>query len=606
MSNKFRLKSLSVEGFRGVNQKITLMLNGKSTIVCGPNGVGKSSLLQAIEWGLFGWLPHISGGEFEQEDAIVNQFHSNELAMVELILENPQTELKIVRTREKSRWSRRKSLLTLELKDATYDGTEAEEKTRELIGLTEDEFYASTYLHQEALRDFITGDINTRNEVIDKMLGTYSLTEITKGLPTTKLQRTTRDLRERIQSLKASELSRLPAARSKLKDYKRELDSQKISEDELQIKRLHSHLHDLRTHMDDLADEVDVVITYEEPSKEDLAAIQKTIASLRKDLSEIEAKRFQRYDNIVNRVTALKSSKNQVNDLRERLKNLQATHSTSIKEKIKDATERIATYQSQQRELRQQSDFFRNKSIEFNKYANDLKSLVEREEKITSEHGELNGIRKRLVQFESETKSLDDQVSTMEAYSQLVNKAAEYLKKQKPNICPVCKNQIVPLNIAENLRQEISRTETGAKILELTQTLNQRSAETRELQRVQVQLEDLTKAIDEARNHLLRCKGDITNHTKLSEVDSEAIENHMTQLNSKLDQLTSSLDKLAQEKLNLENVHSEQERLEESLSDLNREIRSELMIENDAELLEAISEALRDAERKLDKFRKLS
>ena len=606
MPNKFRLKSLSVEGFRGINQKFNLTLNGKSIVINGPNGVGKSSLLQAIEWGLFGWLPHISGGEFEQEDAIVNQFHPNETAIVELTFESPQIGFRIVRTRKKSKWSRRKSYLTLELEDTTYKGRKAEEKTRELIGLTEDEFYASTYLHQETLRDFITGDINTRNAVIDKMLGTYSLTEITKGLPTTKLKRITDDLRERIQSLKASELSRFSATRAKLKDYKKELDSQKISEEELQVGKLNSQLNNLRTQIDELAHEFDVVITHLETPKEDLATIQKTIASLRKNLSEIETKRFQRYDNLVNRVSFLKSSKNQVNDLRERLKNLKATYRFSLKEKMKEIAERIRTYQSQQKELREQLDFLHNKNIELNNYASNLKSLLEREEKITSEYGELEKIKKRLVQVESETESLHDQINKMEAYSQLVTQAAGYIENQKPDICPICKNQIVPLNIAENLRHEISKTEAGAKILELTQTLNQRSEETRNLQRVQVQLEDLNKAIDEAKNKLQRCKHDIIKHTKLSEVDTEAIRNSMTQLNSELDQLTSSQDKIAQEKLRLENAHSEQKRLEKSLSDLNQKVRSELMIESDAELLEAISEVLDDVEKKLDKFRKLN
>jgi len=606
MPNKFRLKSLSVEGFRGINQKINLTPKGKSIVINGPNGVGKSSLLQAIEWGLFGWLPHISGGEFEQEDAIVNQFHPSETAMVELIFESPQTEFRIVRTRKKNKWSRKKSYLTLELEDTTYKGREAEEKTRELIGLTEDEFYASTYLHQEALRDFITGDINTRNAVIDKMLGTYSLTEIAEGLPTTKLKRITNDLRERIQSLKASELSRFSAKRAKLKDYRKELYSQKISEQELQVRKLNSQLNNLRIQIDELASRFDIVIPHLEAPKEDLPAIQKTIAFLRKNLSQIDTKRFQRFDKLVNKVSFLKSSKNQVNDLRERLENLEATYQFSVKEKMEEITEGIRTHQSQQKELREQLDFLHNKNIELNNFASNLKSLLERVEKITSEYGELDEIRKKLVQIESEKESLGDQINKMEAYSQLITQAAGYIKNQEPDICPICKNQIIPLDIAENLDQEISKTKAGVKILELTQTLDRKREETRNLQRVQVQLEDLNNEIDEAKSKLQRCKHDVIKNTRLSEIDTEALRNSMTQLNSELDQTTSSLDKMSQEKLRLENVHTEQKRLEKSLSDLDKKVRSELMIESDAGLLETISEALDDVEKKLTKFRELN
>ena len=606
MLNKLRLKTLSVEGFRGINKKINLKLNGNSIILYGPNGVGKSSILQAIEWGLFGWLPHVSGGEFEQEDAIVNQFHSNETAKVELILEDPRTEMKIVRTREKSNWSRRKSRPTLTLNDTTYKGRKAEEKIRELIGLTEDEFYASIHLHQETLRDIITGDIETRNTVIDKMLGTYSLREIADALPTTKLRRITNDLRQRIQSLKASELSRLPQARSQLKELKKELDSQEISEEELQIGNLSSKVNKLRIQIDELADEFDVAIKHLEGAEEDLVTIQTTIAALRKNLSEIETNRFQRYDKLVNRVSFLKSSKKEVNDLSDRLKNLEATYEFSVEDKIKDIAGRIGSCKSQQKGLREQLDFLRSKSIELDKFSSNLQTLFERKEKITSEYGELERMKRKIVQLESDTQSLRDQINKMEGYSQLVTQAAEYIKKHKPDLCPVCKNPIIPQNIMGKLHQEISETETGSQILELNETLSQKDEETRNLRKVQTQLEDLEMAIDEAKSDLQGCKEDIIEHTELSEVDAEQVGNTIIKLNSAIDRLTSSLDSMTQERLQLVNTRSEKKRLEKSLSELHRKIRSELVIKDEVELPKAISEALDDAEKKLDKFKKLN
>jgi len=556
--------------------------------------------------GLFGWLPHISGGEFEQEDAIVNQFHPEETAKVELIFENPQTKFKTIRTRRKSRWSRRKSSLTLEFEDVIYKGREAEEKTRALIGLTEDEFYAGIYLHQEVLREFITGDIDARNAVIDKLLGTYSLREIVESLPVSKLKRITNELGERIQNLKAAEFSRLPAARSKLKEQKKELDSRKTSKDELQLGKLSSSLNNVRIEIEALADELDVQIDHLKPPQQDLITIQKAVSMIRKNVSNIETKRFQRYGKLVDRIALLKSSKDKMDDLRNKIERLEDAHQPSIREKIEDSTGRIRSNRSRQKEFREKMDFLHSKKIDLSKFSINLKVLLEREEKIVSGYENLEGIKMKLTHVDEEATSLRDSINKMEAYNQLITQAVEYVEKHNPDACPVCKSKINPLDLAENLHHEISKTEDGTKILKLTHELNEKNEEKRKLQTVQTQLEDLKSKIDETRSNLQECKHDILEHTELTKVDTNIMEDYITKLKSKLDELTSSIDEMTQEKFRLESVYSEYERLKASLLNLSTKIKSELMIEKDASVSQAISKKLKDDEKKQEKFNELN
>ena len=50
----FRIQSVTIEGFRGFTKKQTIALQGRHAFCLGSNGNGKSSILEAIRWGLFG------------------------------------------------------------------------------------------------------------------------------------------------------------------------------------------------------------------------------------------------------------------------------------------------------------------------------------------------------------------------------------------------------------------------------------------------------------------------------------------------------------------------------------------------------------------------
>jgi chromosome segregation ATPase len=55
-----RVESLTVKEFRGVRD-LTLDFKGKSFAVCGPNGTGKSAVVDALEFVLTGNISRLSG-----------------------------------------------------------------------------------------------------------------------------------------------------------------------------------------------------------------------------------------------------------------------------------------------------------------------------------------------------------------------------------------------------------------------------------------------------------------------------------------------------------------------------------------------------------------
>jgi DNA repair exonuclease SbcCD ATPase subunit len=57
-NNAFRILEASIEGFKGFTKKQYINVNGRHLFLLGPNGYGKSSILEAIRWGLFGSTKH--------------------------------------------------------------------------------------------------------------------------------------------------------------------------------------------------------------------------------------------------------------------------------------------------------------------------------------------------------------------------------------------------------------------------------------------------------------------------------------------------------------------------------------------------------------------
>lgn len=65
----FRIKSITVEGFKGFTSRQEIPIEGKNLFIFGPNGYGKSSIVEAIRWCLFG----LTG---RSEEIVRNQFYT--------------------------------------------------------------------------------------------------------------------------------------------------------------------------------------------------------------------------------------------------------------------------------------------------------------------------------------------------------------------------------------------------------------------------------------------------------------------------------------------------------------------------------------------------
>src|SRR2546426_11582601 len=95
---KLRLRRIEIEGFRGINRSVRLDFGDRATLVCAPNGQGKTSLLGAIEWCLFGQLAY-QIKENATSDEVVNLHHPNGETVVRLTLRRGDDQFVIERRR---------------------------------------------------------------------------------------------------------------------------------------------------------------------------------------------------------------------------------------------------------------------------------------------------------------------------------------------------------------------------------------------------------------------------------------------------------------------------------------------------------------------------
>lgn len=67
-----KLKQIDIKGLRGIKESLSLELNGKSVVLYGDNGMGKSSISDAIEWFYTNKVGHLAGTEIDLKDALRN------------------------------------------------------------------------------------------------------------------------------------------------------------------------------------------------------------------------------------------------------------------------------------------------------------------------------------------------------------------------------------------------------------------------------------------------------------------------------------------------------------------------------------------------------
>jgi len=174
-----RLASLDVTGFRGFTTRHAFDLQAETIILIGANGQGKTSLFDAILWGLTGRVQRFSG-----DDKLLSLFSDTGTMQVVLTLGSNDDPLVVRRT-----FDGKQQRLRVQDSNGSVEGSMAESRLLQRLwpgvgGVQqnlnlESALVRGIYLQQDRLRDFIeAADESARFAAVSELIGTGRLNEL--------------------------------------------------------------------------------------------------------------------------------------------------------------------------------------------------------------------------------------------------------------------------------------------------------------------------------------------------------------------------------------------------------------------------------------------
>jgi DNA repair exonuclease SbcCD ATPase subunit len=185
-----RLRSATIEGFRRFTKKLFVDLDANVILLQGPNGVGKTSLLDAILWVLTGRIDR-----FGEKGNPISLYAREGIARVELTLSDGDNDIIVTRASDG-----RRNTIRLRAYGEEHEGPIAERRVSEFLlpqlrEHTEDRAAISNvltrgvYLQQDLVRQFIESDTPAeRFKLISEVIGAGAVLELQSALEKSRLQ----------------------------------------------------------------------------------------------------------------------------------------------------------------------------------------------------------------------------------------------------------------------------------------------------------------------------------------------------------------------------------------------------------------------------------
>lgn len=181
------IKSLKLSYFRGFTKERPLDLSSPVTILYGGNAVGKSSVLNAIEWCLFGdSCKGKDTGLRERVDWEPQNRKAPDRCKVQLVCQFEDGEVVFERVPTKKRGH--SGLVIVFSNDTKLQGDDAESWVKENVGSFSN-FMATVYQHQESIRHLAVAQPKDQREAISRLLGLSDYNDLAELVRKSELTR---------------------------------------------------------------------------------------------------------------------------------------------------------------------------------------------------------------------------------------------------------------------------------------------------------------------------------------------------------------------------------------------------------------------------------
>jgi len=621
------LREVKVKCFRFFCSEKTFKFDNGIIVVAGPVGVGKSSLLDAVEFGVFGTCFGVRRRMYSKLDLIHDGCDSAE---VEVVLEAEGEGLYRV-VRRIGRKGSEEAVLYDPSGEVFRRRNIVNEILRELLGLDVAEFERTVYLNQVFLYTISYGSPALRSRVIDSLLGIEALEKISA-----LVSRYARFVEERVKAVEEE----VAEIESEVESLEREaatiLPESDVVAGELEAKR--AMVSEKRKRLGEVSEELKRL----KKSVEEYYRLQGLREYLREQLGgppppreelvvEFEKARLRLRD--VAKDLLLEEYLKEVDEigeskevLEERVKRLK-----SVLDKIWDIyhkrLENLSELSIERERRRMILSQLEKRIIELDPIIKEYEKLEQTLDTLRKEYGDEKSVRRRLSDLELKYKMLEAAQFDRKCIVELRTRLKKRIQEKGTVKCPVCGSQIQSI-LAEdlavnNVHGDKERLESEIKRLrEVLERINEVKVKLVEYEEAIVQYRELV----DRRESLLSEIDSLSSQIEQAEIKYREIGSRLAAIERDLDfidealkklDLSKKLDEIEDRLEELRGLYSrytllqeEQEKLRQSIEELSREIED---LEDELEEkrrveeeLEALRSRLGELEERRERYKGLA
>ena len=576
----FRISDISIEGFRGINKKLHLDVEGYPCLLFGDNGTGKTSILQAIEWCLCGKLPYLTAAEFSKEDALVNAFNPKRKAVVNLTIKGEDAKtIRVSRERKMYKSTKvGKTRLEVEIDGKVLKNEEAQNELTRVLGLSPEDFYVGTYLHQEAIRDLVVGSPDTRSKMIDKLLGLERLGELIKNLPVKWVSNKVKGVSEEVDKFKKQEeqIKLLSTeARKRLESYKEELAQKGILVEELDLQYLADHFSQIKDAISKIAGEMKVKVKEVKKPELDLNSIKSSFSELNAIVDSLSEKRFEMYKAWLNKYSNLENLKEKYEGALEKFSKLKEQDPGKLTANLDEINKKIQGLTSEIKDKRNAKDFLIGKNVEISSLSDKIEELKGNVTAIEDEFGNEGVIHEKIGKLSEENLKKIEEINRESKYNQLITTYFDYLKAIRVEKCPTCKSPIDYNQVLSNVEKEISGIKEAMLLQKLQKELDAIKKEKESNENALKKLVDYKNEIEKIESRLESMKGDLLNKGfKVQEPLIESLRQQINDIENSIQKDETKIDDLRKNRISLSSELEILKEILETVRSLERHIQS--------------------------------
>ena len=380
--------------------------------------------------------------------------------------------------RKRTEFGSKRSKLTCKLMETPID----EGEFLKLLGLSAEDYYVTSYLRQETLRDLINAKPEQRGEHLSRLLGLGWYEALL-----TPLDSIAKDVKQ-----KKNKAEKTWTERSERRS--RVLERAKYIEKEREDVLKETGISTEKLTIDHLVDLSEAIV-------EDMSNVAKTLnESFELELKERDLRATYRFHEKarqeLDRLRKIKQSQTLgLRDFRSKLSNLKLKYSelypelgVGSLEELRGARLKLQadleTIEKDLEKKRQQRNFIENRRIATEAITKTLEQINKKVCAIEEQFGVKDVIEKRIEDLGKFIEEKQAERERYDAYDKLVTDSLAYLEMTLPSSCPICLRPIDPTKIIEKLR------------------IKSHELKVKEITRLESEIKDAQTKIDEQKAHL--------------------------------------------------------------------------------------------------------